>query len=204
MRDAAALARKFDDDPIDRGSSYIDVIGSQPKENFDASDISLREYQRRRHYFVEHYKRAIEPNISRVATQRPDWAQRLKAAGSAVLANEPSPERVASLQPMQEWEGVVTSVTRDSFWAKLVDVTAGSEVETEVAEFDLRDIAREDQGQLSEGAIFRWTIGYYNRSNGMRIKASRIVFRRMPAWSKRELSEALERADALVEGIIWE
>ncbi|MDO9426038.1 MAG: hypothetical protein Q7T93_04335 [Methylobacterium sp.] len=109
-----------------------------------------------------------------------------------------------SLQPLQEWEGYVVEISDDGFTARLVDITAGQIVEGEVADFLISDLSEDDKASLRVGAIFRWVIGYQRSAGGNKRRVSQVVFRKMPAWTKRDISNAKERAAKLLEDIMWE
>jgi hypothetical protein len=42
----------------------------------------------------------------------------------------------------------------------------------------------DDRSMVVPGAIFDWSIGYRQDEGGTRTRVSRLVFRRLPAWSK--------------------
>jgi hypothetical protein len=109
-----------------------------------------------------------------------------------------------SFNALQEWEGVVLEVGAESFTARLTDLTAGNKIETEEADFPIADLRDEDHERLRPGAVFRWAIGYHRSPGGTRTRASRIVFRRLPAWSAQELGEARREAERLSVGIEWD
>jgi hypothetical protein len=97
--------------------------------------------------------------------------------------------------PLQKWEGVVLKTNPESFFARLVDLTSpgvGQE-----AEFPLEEVAPSDRELLAEGAVFYWHIGYLDQIDGQRVRASSLRFRRLPAWTGRELKEAEEKAKRL-------
>ncbi len=112
--------------------------------------------------------------------------------------------KLISLEPLQEWEGYVTAIANECFTARLVDKTADKIVEEEIADFPLEEVRDVDQALLKEGAVFRWVIGYLRQASGMKMRASQIVFRRMPAWTKSELSKARVEAKQIADGIAWD
>ncbi len=109
-----------------------------------------------------------------------------------------------SLQPLQEWEGYVAEVGDTTFTARLVDRTAGRFVEDEAAEFPIADLSDNDRGLLAPGAVFRWVIGYLRSRGGSKRRVSQITFRRMPAWSRRELREASKAAEHFLKTTAWD
>ena len=144
---------------------------------------------------------SVEPKyMSPIETQ---FGTKLTAVMSPTPVPAPARQRY-SLQPIQEWEGVVTSITDSSFSAALVDVTAGSKESSEIAEFPIEEVSEEDQKLLRDGAIFRWVIGYQRSSTGTKRRVSELVFRRLPAWREVELRKSRERAKNIIKDIAWE
>lgn len=127
--------------------------------------------------------------------------------GSIVRAPRPISLRVwkaiaTSAGKTFEWEGVVLDLKGLTFTARLKNVK-GAEVNfSEAAEFDIADVPIGDRDLLLPGGIFRWVVGLESRS-GTRQKYSRIVFRRLPAWTARSLNKADSSLKELVAGINW-
>jgi hypothetical protein len=98
---------------------------------------------------------------------------------------------------LKEWEGVVREIDEAAgvFWADLIDVSDPQRGE-EQAEFELALVPEADRDLLRSGGIFRWVIGT-RFVNDTRERSSRIVFRRLPAWTASELNSSLEEANAL-------
>jgi hypothetical protein len=101
----------------------------------------------------------------------------------------------------QKWEGAVTAVEGDYFIARLTDLTAGTAQEE--VELPLEEVSDDDRPLVEVGAVFYWSIGYDVARGGQRTRASRIRFRRLPAWTAKELAEAKERAKKLKEDLGW-
>ena len=103
---------------------------------------------------------------------------------------------------LQKWEGVVLDVYEDSFFARLSDLTEdGLEEE---GEFYIDDVSREDLPLLKPGAVFYWNIGYHDSRTGQRRKVSEIRFRRLPAWTAKEIDAAKSKAIELKNLFGWE
>ena len=102
----------------------------------------------------------------------------------------------------QEWEGYVTQVMGDEFLAHLIDLSA-ADIEEE-AVFSIEDVSSIHKELVKEGAIFRWSIGYERVRGGTKRKVSSIVFRRLPAWSKKDISKSLSEVESFQANIIWE
>jgi hypothetical protein len=109
--------------------------------------------------------------------------------------------REATFTPLQEWEGYVVDVGQETFTARLIDLTANGEQEEEEADFPIAELSDSDQHMLRRGAIFRWAIGYRRTRGGTKERISRIVFRRLPAWTQRELEENRRKAEVLVAAL---
>lgn len=102
----------------------------------------------------------------------------------------------------QEWEGFVTKVDSDEFTAHLVDLS--QEGIEEVAEFSVNDVSDIHKDLIKEGAIFRWSIGYERVRGGTKRKVSSIIFRRLPAWTKRDLLKSASEVESFQNNITWE
>lgn len=106
---------------------------------------------------------------------------------------------------MAEWEGYVVSVNADerTFVARLFDVRTKERVQEE-AEFLLDDVRPDDVDLAREGGIFRWVIGYRDRANGNRERITKIVFRRLPAWTRSDFEKASQEAARIANAIQWD
>lgn len=93
---------------------------------------------------------------------------------------------------LQRWEGTVTKVSKDSFVARLSDLS--QENLEEEAEIPIEEIPEADLGLVEPGAVFYWCIGYIDRVGGQRIRASMIRFRRLPTWTQPAIEKV--KADA--------
>lgn len=96
---------------------------------------------------------------------------------------------------LQRWEGIVLEIRTDTFVALLVD-KSGTRADEE-AEIPIEELSRPDLDLLAEGAVFYWGVGYLDRPSGQRTRESMIRFRRLPAWSTKELTDAVARAEDL-------
>ena len=123
-----------------------------------------------------------------------------------VPANRPFPQVSipVSLEPIQEWEGVVSDIGTETFTARLTDLTNRVALQEEIGDLLIADVAEEDIALFRTGAVFRLVIGYQRRDFGQKTRASKIVFRRMPIWLKSELSAAADRAAAKLLEIPWD
>lgn len=117
----------------------------------------------------------------------------------AGLSNRPSPQRQLRPDPhrflaKQKWEGYVTEVGPETFWARLILLSG--EGGDQDAEIYLEEVDREERSLIEPGAVFYWSIGYLDGPSG-RARTSQIRFRRLPAWHQRELEEAITRSAEL-------
>lgn len=97
---------------------------------------------------------------------------------------------------LQEWEGQVQSIEGRTFSARLVDLTRGMKEETEEADLPVDDVIEADRELIVPGAIFRWLI-CYRWADGDKERFARIVMRRLPMWTEREIKAADKRAEEL-------
>ena len=106
--------------------------------------------------------------------------------------------REASFRPLQTWEGTVLEVREDAMIVRLIDLTA--EGPDEEAEIPLARVPRTELDLVEEGAVFYWSIGLHERSEGQRTRASRIRFRRSPVWTAADLEEGRRWAEDMLRG----
>lgn len=100
------------------------------------------------------------------------------------------------------FEGIILSVTTDSFWARLVDLSDTSEPDLE-AEFLLEHIVQEDLEKVVEGASFSFLLEQVEK-DGQLIGTSRIIFHPVTFWTKEEIEEAKKAGEELFNSIKWE
>lgn len=119
-----------------------------------------------------------------------------------IITRAKRPVSTFNFVAMQEWEGYVTEIKEDTFTAILVDVTKKDNEPTEEADFEMDEISNSDKKLLKIGSVFRWAIGY-NTSGSTKMKSSFVVFRNLPAYSKKELAAAQTKAESLSKSINW-
>jgi hypothetical protein len=107
----------------------------------------------------------------------------------------PAPE-VPREVVLQEWEGQVQEVGEYVFSARLVDLTRDSKEETDETDLPIEDLGEADRRLLIPGATFRWIIGY-RWANGEKERFTRVVIRRLPIWTEREIKSADQEAAEL-------
>lgn len=98
-------------------------------------------------------------------------------------------------------EGLVLSVEGDEFTAKLIDLNKIAA--DEIAVFPFNEISDDDKRLVQPGAVFYWNVGYETLPSGQKNRSSVIRFRRLPAWSPKDLQKAEERADHLQKILGW-
>ena len=74
----------------------------------------------------------------------------------------------------------------DTFRATLRSLRDPGESEKE-AEIPVDEVTEDDRELLAVGAVFYWTIGYDISPAGTRRRTSLLKFRRMPAWTRRDI-----------------
>ncbi|MDR6305950.1 hypothetical protein GGQ85_003677 [Nitrobacter vulgaris] len=156
--------------------------------------------------FDEHQTRdnlTVQSVVTEGRVVRPPLDDRISTAIVSALRKPPAPLSI-SLEPLQEWEGYVSTIAEGSFTARLVDKTKGNSVEDEEADFPIDDLTDEDRQLLVPGAVFRWVIGYQRTMSGTKRRVSQITFRRLPAWTRRELQHARSRAEEMASTIQWD
>ncbi len=99
-----------------------------------------------------------------------------------------------SFRALQKWEGFVTEVGSDTFWARLIALKG--DAPDQEAEFYLEDIDTEDRSMLKPGAVFYWSIGYQDTPSG-RSRHDDFRFQRLPVWTKNQLLEIEDETERL-------
>ena len=132
----------------------------------------------------------------------------LSIAGQAIPSGpDPLPrlprgrERRSASISSERWEGVVLGVESDVFRARLVDLDRRTP--DEEAEIHLSEVSDEDRALVEPGAIFYWSVGYYTDRTGQRMRRSLVRFRRLPAWTRRELDDARREAEETGRILGW-
>lgn len=91
---------------------------------------------------------------------------------------------------LQEWEGHVTDLGDNTFWAALVDLTEQDHPD-EVVEIEYGEVANLHHiSEINVGDVFRWVIGYEREVGRPVRRFSAIVFRQFPGWSKKDVTQS--------------
>ena len=130
-------------------------------------------------------KRVVPP------VDRCDWDQR-------------NARKVRTLHPIAEWEGFVESITADEFSVRMVNVRSNSLLPTDQTTFNRNNVSDYDQQLLRVGAIVRWVVGRERLPTGQVRNVSELYFRRLPAHSEKDFIRAHNKAEKLLEMIVWE
>jgi hypothetical protein len=130
-----------------------------------------------------------EQNIDQRDTAR----ARKSPENLGIVSYAPEPRPVPLEVILQEWEGRVEEIQGRRIVARLVDITARENEESEEVDLPLDDVPDADQDLIQPGAIFRWILGFHY-PYGRKEKFARIVVRRLPVWTEREMREADKEA----------
>jgi hypothetical protein len=163
---------------------------------------------------VSRLQSEIRTALDRERSQKFTWGSSTTASALATANPDPQPE-ISSIAvktpthqpqsrflPQNEWEGVVEKIDVNdaSFSARLDDITNPATPQ-EYAEFYLDDVSQDDMPLVQIGAVFRWVIGKREDQFGTIERTSKIVFRRLPAYSVADIEKANARAEHLSSGI---
>jgi len=103
---------------------------------------------------------------------------------------------------LAEWGGCVTAIDDTFFVAELHGLVGNGVVDVvEMAEIPLSDVSPSDKDLLREGAFFRLCISYEKSPTGNLRRYTEVIFRRLPAYTQRELDEAGEEAREFMRGL---
>ena len=108
---------------------------------------------------------------------------------------------VPAVEVIAEWDGYVEEIYRDYFSASMRGLRGlGVVGQEEEAEIPISDVDSEDRDLLIEGGFFRLMIAYESPRVGPRKRYTTVQFRRLPAFTKRELDARDREADELLDG----
>ncbi|SRR5260370_1559394 len=102
---------------------------------------------------------------------------------------------------LQKWDGYVIEADEETFSAHLID--SQGVLQPHDATFSRAELPKEEQALVSAGTPFVWTIGY-RQIGATRERASVIYFRRLPAWTDREISNGARAGENLAKAVGWE
>lgn len=173
----------------------------QPNQTYDGLTLEVSEGERITRWRQRDARRreAESTNQSKedTGTRRSfSPAKELEVTRLNAAAIRPAPREI----PLQEWEGRVLRLEGRFLFARLVDITAGDKDETEEVQLPIDDVTEADQKLLKPGAVFRWVLGY-SYANGRKERFARVVIRRLPVWTEKEMREADTEADELHDAL---
>ncbi|MBI4536001.1 MAG: hypothetical protein HY708_06960 [Ignavibacteriae bacterium] len=114
-----------------------------------------------------------------------------------LVVSPPAPSAFTEFfRAIQKWEGKVIRLADDTFTATLSPIV-GDPTELE-AEMYVEDVTPDERHFIEPGAVFYWSIGYLERPSG-RIRESVLRFRRLPVWTKDDISKNSGDLSALFE-----
>ena len=90
---------------------------------------------------------------------------------------------------LQLWEGRIVQCRDSEFDAIITDKT-NLDFPDEFVTIDVSEITPDDFPLVKEGAVFYWSVGYLDYPGRGRIKGSKIRFRRLKGWTKKEIEYA--------------
>ncbi len=94
------------------------------------------------------------------------------------------------LEVLDNWEGVVTAVEGDSFFASMRRTNSKIKRAEDEFEINIDNVARGDRELVHVGAVFYLTVGTRHPHGEGPQKTTLIIFRRMPRWSSRDIARA--------------
>ena len=99
---------------------------------------------------------------------------------------------------IQQWEGRVVEFKGSEFTAIIIDKTNPDNEDLFVS-VDTEDITPSDMPLIKSGAIFYWSIGFYDYPGRGRSRESRIRFRRLVGPSKEDIARSKDLGKKLAQ-----
>lgn len=174
---------------------------SAPVEQLGATtDISLRK-ERIEAAFGEPPKDThAETNMSLVSTRavhRPEDPRGIRLVPPSSLS------RLIGFVTEQRWQGYVTSVEGDKFFAVVYDTSPEYKDEVEEVELEREEVADLMRPLIVPGAVFFWDIGFQVEPSGQRLRQSIISFPMIPVHTQEDIRQARARAKARFQALGW-
>lgn len=111
-------------------------------------------------------------------------------------------EATPVIEVVAEWDGYVEEIHKDFFVARMRGLKGkGVEGKDEEAEIPVSDVDDADRDLLALGGFFRLTITYESPKIGMKRRYTTVQFRRLPAYSERQIEAAHRQASELQSAI---
>ena len=99
---------------------------------------------------------------------------------------------------LQKWEGNVVKVHANEFDAIIIDKTDPTFAK-ELVTIEKIEITPDDLPLLESGSVFYWTIGYSDYPGRGRSRESKIRFRRLKGWTKKEIDHSKKIGEQFAE-----
>ena len=167
-----------------------EIAKTFPREDFSEASIEISP-QRINSFFKEPLKTEQEGEFNRNEDYPNILYFPLKDKEPIALAPRIR-NRQRTFTSSQKWEGYVIELYKDSFLARITDLSG--KYPDEELEIELKAISPDDRSLLQTGAVFNWHIGY-ETEHGTTKRSSIIRFRRLPIWTESDI----EKAKALEE-----
>ncbi len=103
-----------------------------------------------------------------------------------------------SFKMLQQWEGRVVETRGSEFTAIITDKT-NPDVEDQLVTVDTEDITPNEFSSIEPGAVFYWSIGFFDYPGRGRSRESRIRFRRLIGPSKADIVRSEKIGKKLAE-----
>lgn len=150
--------------------------GNQDTQKFNLYSNAIGRYAGELHLLQqEETKDNIDPEFISPVLRFPEFERRFDILNAKKYSKK-----------IQSWEGIVLSVSENTFIARLNDLTEGGT--DEIGEFDMDDISPDDLVLLAEGAVFYWSVGHY-MENGQSVKRSDLRFQRLITLDFNDIEE---------------
>jgi len=103
---------------------------------------------------------------------------------------------------LQIWEGTVLDVDFDQEVLRaLLHPKGRGDIDDHVGDIHFVWVMEQDRDLLKPGAVFYLTLYKSRKPGGTIVNAQELRFRRLPAWTSRQISKANELADAMLPKI---
>lgn len=89
----------------------------------------------------------------------------------------------------QLWEGRIVEV-RDSEFDAIITNKTNPDFSEELVTIDIIEVTPDDLPSIRPGSVFYWSIGHLDYPGRGRVRESKIRFRRLKGWTKKELEYA--------------
>lgn len=109
----------------------------------------------------------------------------------------PIPTKKDRFMVLKNWEGVVTAVERETFFASMRQTNSNDRIAEDGIEIDIDNVPAGDHELVRVGAVFYLTVGISYPRGERQQKTTQLIFRRMPRWSSQDIVRAEKSTDDL-------